>query len=134
MDEKNPFEDAGIRLKALVEDFKPKARRFGRLLPFKTEIQELRKRHAAFDDIRLILQDAGVTVSIDTIYRFCHDILGEKPRRAYKSRVRKTPQLKVAPILSSPESIEAAFRERRERIPGPWRKKRGPRIADPKNL
>jgi hypothetical protein len=39
------------------------------------------------------------------------------------------------PISPSPESIQTALQEQRARFPGPWsRRKRGPRIADSKNL
>jgi hypothetical protein len=134
MSEKSPPEDAEGRFKTLVAAFKPKTRRFAQLLPFKSEIQQLRRQHAAFDDIRLILKDANITTSNNTILRFCRDILGEKRRRPYKPRVRGALLPKIQPMLSSPESIETALRERRERLPGPWRRKRGPHIADPKNL
>jgi hypothetical protein len=47
--------------------------------------------------------------------------------------MKETP--KISPVLSSPESIRTTLREQRERFPGPWsRRKRGPRIADSKNL
>lgn len=134
MSEENSSENAGVRVKALVAAFKPKTRRFAQLIPFTAEIRELRKQHAAFDDIRLILQDANVKVSKNTIYRFCQSVLGEKRRRAYKPRIHKGPRRPTVPELSPSESIEATLRERRDRIPGPWRKRRGPHIADTKNL
>lgn len=134
MNEKNSSEDAGIQVKALIAAFKPKTRRFAQLVPLKTEIRELRKQRAGFDDIRLILLDANIKVSKSTICRFCRSILGQKSRRPYKPRVRNAARPQIGPVLSQSESIEAALLERRDRIPGPWRKKRGPHIADTKNL
>jgi hypothetical protein len=105
------------------------------MLPHKKQIQELRERKAAYDDIRLLLRNVDIIVSLDTIYRFCRDVLGQRPTRPYKARAPKHPSSEVSPVLSSPESIQATLREHRERIPGPWaRRKRGPRIANSKNL
>ena len=105
------------------------------LLPFKTQIRELRARHAAYDDIRLILAEEKIIVSLNTLYRFCRDILGEKSDRPHKLRPPKNSPSIVLPVLPSPEKIEATLREQRERFPGPWsRRKRGPRIANSKNL
>jgi IS30 family transposase len=107
------------------------------LLPLKSHIEGLLAKRASYDDIRILLQEANIVVSKNTIYRFCRQVIGRPPMRnlaAEKKEVRKT-----LPVLSSPAStsasIQTALQERRERLPGPWgRRKPGPRIADSKNL
>lgn len=127
-DDKNRFEQ-------LTNGYRPKLPpKLAQLLPFKKQIQELRSRNASYDDIRLLLEDVKIVVSLDTVYRFCRDMIHEKPKRPYKPRAPKQPSSKAAPPPPS-ESIQTALQERRERFPGPWsRRKRGPRIADSKNL
>jgi len=136
MSGQNPAEDTKMRFKELASGYQPKLPpKFAQLIPLKKEIQELRARKAAYDDIRLLLQDANIVVSLDTVYRFCRDVLGEKSGRPYKARAPKQPPDEVAPVLPSPETIQTTLRDQRERFPGPWsRRKRGPRIADSRNL
>jgi hypothetical protein len=38
--------------------------KLAQLLPFKKQIQELRARKAAYDDIRLLLAEVNITVSL----------------------------------------------------------------------
>jgi hypothetical protein len=125
-----------LRLTKRANGYKPELPpKLAQLLPFKTQIKELRARSAAYDDIRLILAEEKIIVSRDAVYRFCHTVLGEKSGHSDKSRPPETSPSKVPPVLPSPEKIEATLREQRESIPGPWsRRKRGPRIADSKNL
>ena len=136
MSDKSSSEDTQIRFKELASDYQPKLPpKLAQMLPHKKQIQELRERKAAYDDIRLLLRNVNIIVSIDTVYRFCRDVIGQKPIHPYKARAPKHPSSTVSPVQSSPESIQATLREHRERIPGPWsRRKRGPRIANSKNL
>jgi hypothetical protein len=144
MNEPSPSDEVQTRLTKRATNFKPQLpRKLAELLPFKTQIKELRTRNAAYDDIRLILAQENIIVTLDAVYRFCRVVLGEKSNEPKKAR-----SVKVSPPASSlaappptdpqshPVSIEAALREqRRERLPGLWgRRKRGPRIADSKNL
>lgn len=132
MNDKAASEDNKIRFEALANGYRPKLPpKLAQMLPFKKQIQELRSRNASYDDIRLLLEDVNVVVSLDTVYRFCRDMIREKRARPYKPRAPK--QTKVSP--SPPENIQTALQEQRARFPGPWsRRKRGPRIADSKNL
>lgn len=136
MNEPSPSDGIKIRFKELASGYKPKLPpKLAQLLPFKAQIQELRARKAAYDDIRLLLADVNVIVSLNTIYRFCRDVIGQNPVRPYKARERKSSPSNISPSPPSPESIQTTLREQRARFPGPWsRRKRGPRIADPSTL
>ena len=140
MSEQKTFDEIKTRLKGRINGSYPKpSPKNAFLLPFKTEIKELRARKAAYDDIRLILAEENIIVSTSTVYRFCRDVLQEKNNKPPKSRAPKvstsTAQTALPLPANSPTSIQAALQERRERLPGLWgRRKRGPRIADPKNL
>lgn len=136
MSENLPTGDTKTRFDELANGYQPKSPpKQAQLLPFKTQIQELRKREAAYDDIRLLLEDVGVSVSLNTVYRFCRDVIGEKSNRPRKARSPKHPTSINSPVQPPPVGIQTALRENRERFTGPWmRRKRGPRIADSKNL
>jgi hypothetical protein len=130
--------DSQSRFKELASGYQPKLpRKFALLLPFKTQIEELLARQASYDDIRLLLEDVKVVVSKDTVHRFCRQVIGQKPVRKRNPGAKETPQSKILPVQVQPTSeiIQSTLREQRERFPGPWsRRKRGPRIADSKNL
>jgi hypothetical protein len=138
MSEDRSSEDSQTRFKELAGGFQPKLpRKFALLLPFKTQIEELLARRASFDDIRLLLEDVKIVVSKDTVHRFCRQVIGQKPVRQRSIGTRETPQPQNLPTQVQPtsESIQTVLRGQRERFPGPWsRRKRGPRIADSKNL
>jgi len=135
MSEESSSDEIKIRLSERANGYPKLSPKQALLLPFKTQIEELRARHAAYDDIRLILAEEKIIVSLNTLYRFCRAVIGQKPVRPYKARERKSSPSRVLPALPSPEKIEATLREQHERFPGPWsRRKRGPRIANSKNL
>ena len=136
MSEPSPSDETLFRLAERANGYKPPLPpKLEQLLPFKAQIKELRARHAAYDDIRLILAEEKIIVTLDAVYRFCRDILGEKSGRPHKSHPPKNLPSKAIPVLPPPEKIGATLREQRERFPGPWsRRKPGPRIADSKNL
>lgn len=140
MSEQTPPDEIKTRLKGRMKSYPKLSPKNALLLPYKSEIGELRARNAAYDDIRLILAEENIIVSLNTLYRFCRDVLGEKTNKPKKPRAAKVSAPTVQPVLppptSPPASIQAALQEqRRERLPGLWgRRKRGPRIADSKNL
>jgi hypothetical protein len=69
------------------------------------------------------------------VHRFCRKVIGQKPVRQSNAGAKEILPFKISPVQPPPENIQATLREQRERIPGPWsRRKRGPRIADSKNL
>jgi hypothetical protein len=134
MENNPPSGDSLSRFDALAIGFKPKLPpKLALMLPFKNQIEGLLAKRASYDDIRLLLEDVKVVVSKNTIYRFCHQVIGyQSVRRRDHAEAKE-----LAPFKISPEqpSIQAALQERREQIPGPWsRRKPGPRIANSKNL
>jgi hypothetical protein len=125
------------RFTALAGGYKTKLpRKLALLLPFKTQIEGLLARRASYDDIRILLGDVKIVVSKNTVYRFCRQVIGQKPVRQRNAGAKEILPLKISPVQSPPpESIQASLREQRKLIPGPWsRRKPGPRIADSKNL
>ena len=136
MSDNSPSEEARARFKELASGYQPKLpRKFALLLPFKTQIAGLLARQASYDDIRILLEDVKVTVSKDTVHRFCRQVIGQKAVRQRTASAKEILPLKISPVQPPPEIIQTTLREQRERIPGPWsRRKRGPRIADSKNL
>lgn len=141
MSEPSPSEGVQSRLTKRATSFKPELPpKLAALLPYKSQIKELRARNAAYDDIRLILAEENIIATLDAIYRFCRVVLQEKNNLPPKSRAPKISAPMLQSALPSPNSppatIQAALQEqRRERLPGLWgRRKRGPRIANSKNL
>ena len=136
-----PCEQSKARLRMKIKQYPKLSKSNALLFPYRNEIRALRSRNAAYDDIRLILTQEGVVVSLNTIYRFCRDVLGESISTETKQRSpkRQTPA-NTSPAIQQPApvapvSIQSLLQERREGLPGVWgRRKRGPRIADSKNL
>jgi len=137
MNDNSSSEEARARFKQLASGFQPKLpRKLALLLPHKTQIEELLAMRASYDDIRILLEDAAISVSKDTVYRFCRKVIGRKPVRQRNADVKEITPFKISAVQQPPpESIQASLREQRKLIPGPWsRRKPGPRIADSKNL
>ncbi len=137
MSDNSPSEEAHARFKKLASGFQPKLpRKLALLLPHKTQIEELLAMRASYDDIRILLEDAAIAVSKDTVYRFCRKVIGRKPVRQRNADAKEILPLKISPVQQPPpENIQTSLREQRKLIPGPWsRRKPGPRIADSKNL
>jgi hypothetical protein len=137
MSDSSPSEDSQVRFKELANGYQPKLpRKLALLLPFKPQIEKLLERKASYDDIRLLLEDVKITVSKDTVHRFCRQVIGQKAVRQRNAGAKEITPFKIPPIQQPPsESIQANLREQRKLIPGPWsRRKPGPRIADSKNL
>jgi hypothetical protein len=144
MSQSTPSDDTKTRLKEQLKGYPKLPKQQALLFPLKNEIRELRARNAAYDDIRLILEQENIVVSLNTLYRFCRDVLGEKKDSAVKSRSPKAPSVSIRPAttvqpVSQPAcGVQTALHEQSDRggrIPGLWsRRKRGPRIADSKNL
>ena len=137
MSDNSSSEEARARFKKLASGFQPKLpRKLALLLPHKTQIEELLAMRASYDDIRILLEDAAIAVSKDTVYRFCRRVIGQKPvRQRDHAGAKEIAPFKISAVQPSPESIQGSLREQRKLIPGPWsRRKPGPRIADSKNL
>jgi hypothetical protein len=137
-----PREQSKARLRAKIKQYPKLTKSNALLFPYRNEIRALRSRNAAYDDIRLLLAQEGAVVSLNTLYRFCRDVLGEAIPTEIKQRSPKhqtpakpLPAIQQQPAPVAPVSIQSLLQERREVLPGVWgRRKRGPRIADSKNL
>lgn len=140
MGENPASEPVQSRFGELAKVYSPKLpRKLKLLLPLKDHIEGLLAKRASYDDIRILLKEANIIVSKNTVYRFCREVIGQKPVRqptTVKKEISKTPPSLSSPA-NTPASIHTALQvqERRERLPGLWgRRKRGPRIADSQNL
>jgi len=122
------------RLDSVVRDYPLKSsRKFQKLLPLKAGIAELRKRHASYQTISDILQSLGISVAGDTVFRFCHEILGE-PKARYRRR-RKTSTLRVRKQPRKESVTPPALRFAGPRQQADRRTEAtGPRIANPNTI
>jgi hypothetical protein len=122
---------------------RPLAAKLTILEPFKEPIRELRRKQASFRAIAAILQNNGLNVSHDTVYRFCREILRERPSRASRPHQGSFPPAEVCTLshLKITESPASLIQHRRDKLannpvrPSPTPAQgAGPRIADSKNL
>ena len=142
MNAATPSEETKARFAELARKYEPKLpRKFAQMMPFKEWIRELRSKGASCDDIRTLLADVNVTVANDTVHRFCRDMIGNESRRGRKQRASISAQASKngSPQPGEPaaesNSLAESLTEQRGRVLGPWTpRKRGPRIADSKNL
>ena len=75
------------RLAQAVRDYTPRhPSKFQKLLPMKDSIAELRSRGASYAAIADILRNINVPVACDTVFRFCHEVLGEPVHGRRKRR------------------------------------------------
>ena len=112
-----------------VRNFTPKlSAKFQKLLPFKDGIAELRRKGASYETIADILRNTNVTVSHDTVARFCRELLDLTPaqRRRRKTSARRATQKPRSPpqTLNIPNHAAQAPRVARQENAG------GPHIAD----
>ena len=110
---------------------------FRELMKYKDDIAALRQKGASFDTIRELLQNDDVRVSWKTVSRFCRKVFGTERRRR-----RNAPSAQASDGAANGRQVEAgaasllaALNEQRTKVLRPWTpRKRGPRIADSKNL
>jgi hypothetical protein len=128
----------------LADQYEPKLpRKLALLLPFKAHIEELRQKRASCDAIRILLAEVNIVVSNDTVHRFCRDVIGQRPSRSRGNGHPKAPHERSnAPASEAPppdpspsSSIPKHLGDKGKQSAEPWTpRKRGPRIADSKNL
>jgi hypothetical protein len=124
------------RLAQAIRDYTPRRpTKFQKLLPMKGSIVELRDKGASYAAIADILRNIKVPVASDTVFRFCHEILGEPMTRRRKRR-RVPPR---APTERSREkqvvNKATGTRERADSHPvRTWQPSVGPHIADPNTI
>jgi len=100
------------------------------LLELRDSIAEARKQGASYEIIRAYLRQTAISVSADTVARFCHQILSEPKGRASKRRKRGRATQAGAAARHLPKRTTAAPAPASSRYQSP----NGPRIVDPKNL
>lgn len=138
-------ENSEIRFSEIASHYRQKLpRKLALLDPLKERILELRSKHASYDTVRILLAEANIVVSTDTVYRFCRDVVGKttrsrRPKKAgeAKEAPQRTPsgsQGAAAPAQAAVSVVEHLAVQRQQNN-GPWKpRKKGPRIADSKNL
>lgn len=103
------------------------------LMPFAESIATLRRKGASYRTITDILHTVRVSVSLDTVARFCREKVEQRQPRKFKRRpfVRAAPAPTVHPASEpSAPSLAAAS----EPASAPAVRAKGPRIADPSNV
>ena len=131
---------------AAVRNFERKLpARFRTLMPYKDGIAGLRAKNASFRTIAQILKQTGVSVSHDTVARFCHAVVEQtQPRQksrpksvsAATEEKRTQTQPPQASDAGHKPGVSSLLQERRntDATTAASGKSRGPRIADPKNV
>lgn len=115
------------------------------MMPYKEGIAELRKKKASFRTIVHLLKQSGITVSHDTVFRFCRAYIKPEQHSKRKSRPDVRGMAEAERPLSQPSPKDDAERPNRVRPLSEQpqndaaasvitRKRRGPRIADPRNV
>jgi negative regulator of sigma E activity len=98
------------------------------LLELKDSIAEARKQGASYEIIRSYLRKTAISVSADTVARFCHLILSEPKHRSSKRGQRLRGDRNGASGRHLPKRTVQA------QSSGQYQSPNGPRIVDPKNL
>lgn len=111
------------------------------LMQFQESIATLRRKGASYRTITDILHTVNVSVSLDTVARFCREVVEQRQPRKTKRRPFVRPpsertaqptRIDHAPVIRSGNgtgnnNTEASTKE-------PTVKMKGPRIADPANV
>lgn len=117
-----PTEAEKTQFDTAVRNFTPSLpRKFQMLLPFKDGIAELRRKGASYETIADILREINVTVSFDTVTRFCREVLelapaGRKRRKPGAGSSAQHPRSRQKPANAGDHAKSAG------------------RVADPNNI
>ena len=121
------------RLAQAIRDYVPRhPTKFQKLLPIKDSIAELRGKGASYAAIADILRNSDAPVAVDTVFRFCHEILGEPMSRRHKRKkvlavIREKKRAREEPLKDNPTSV--VKKTDGQPVFG-WRLPAGPRIAN----
>jgi len=122
---------------AKVQSFEaPEGARFHALLPFKEGIRRLRAKKASCRTIVELLKQLGVTVSHNTVARFCRELCAPAAPNGSR-RIAAKPAAPITPKpLPTPVAEMLTRRHEGRKTPDAAGSpgERGPRIADPRNV
>ena len=124
---------AKTTFREVAEQFDGTSKLFRQLAAYKDEIAELRRKRASYDTISELLKMEGISVSWKTVARFCHATFD-----SVRSRRRRAIARELSVLLpnreNKDENGDSVLKERQEPVGALRLRKRGPRIADSKNL
>jgi hypothetical protein len=124
------------RLARAIRDYVPRhPTKFQKLLPMKDGIAELRGKGVSYAAVADILRNINVSVASDTVFRFCHEILGEpmtrrRKRRKMPARV-PTKRPREKPVVNNATGVRKQAESQPVRE---WQPSVGPHIADPNTI
>jgi hypothetical protein len=122
------------RLAQAIRDYVPRhPTKFQKLLPMKDSIAELRSKGASYAAIAGILRNVNMPVASDTVFRFCHEILGEPmTRRRKRRKVAVADPKKLG--REKPREAAGTVRKAESQPFHTWQRPAGPHIADPNTI
>ena len=124
------------RLAKAIRDYVPRhPTKFRKLLPLKDSIAELRSKGVSYAAVADILRNINVSVASDTIFRFCHEVLGEPMTRRRRRRkvADGVPKERAHKESRKDNAIGTDRKADSLSVPGSERVT-GPRIADPNTI
>jgi hypothetical protein len=123
-----------------VREYRHSSKHFESLLKYRDGIAELRRKRASLKFISELLQANGVSISRQTVGRFCARFVNSrKSRRRQPASNGHSPKAVTEragrQFAVTPKRLAAVPSEQQSIPAGPWTSRRkGPRIPDSKNL
>lgn len=130
MNDGHDLQESQTRLAEAAANFTPACPpKYEALMPFIESIATLRRKGASYRTITDILHTVRVSVSLDTVARFCREKVEQRQPRKTKRRpsVRASTAPTAHPASEPPTPPQTAPGE-------PAVRAKGPRIADPSNV
>jgi hypothetical protein len=134
MNNGHDLQESQTRLAEAAANYMPACPpKYEALMPFVESIATLRRKGASYRTITDILHTVRVSVSLDTVARFCREKVEQRQPLKFKRRpvVRTAPAATAHPA-SEPSAPSPAAPSEPAGVPVVRAK--GPRIADPSNV
>jgi hypothetical protein len=127
---------AATRLAQAIRDYVPRRpTKFQKLVPMKDSIAEVRSKGASYATIADILRNINVAVASDTVFRFCHEVLGEPMTRRRRRRKVASGSPKERARKKPREGNATDTDRKADRLPFTGSERaQGPHIADPNTI
>lgn len=134
MNNGHDLQESQTRLAEAAANYMPACPpKYEALMPFQESIATLRRKGASYRTITDILHTVRVSVSLDTVARFCREKVEERQPRKFKRRpVVRTALAATGHPASEPSAPSPAAPSEPAAVPVVRGK--GPRIADPSNV